>query len=56
LKPNIRVVSERTATALVDGDNGTGHLVMRFAARHAIEKARSCGVAWVGARMSNHAA
>jgi L-2-hydroxycarboxylate dehydrogenase (NAD+) len=41
--------------ALVDGDNGMGHLVMRFAARTAIEKARASGVAWVGARMSNHA-
>src|SRR6185437_11541340 len=31
-KPNIRVVEERASTALVDGDNGMGHLVMRFAA------------------------
>src|SRR5262245_13640864 len=55
LKPNIRVVRERAGMALVDGDNGMGHLVMRFAARTAIEKARTSGVAWVGARMSNHA-
>lgn len=54
-KPTIRIVSERPATALVDGDNGMGHLVMRFAAAVAIEKARTTGVAWVGARMSNHA-
>ena len=40
---------------LVDGDNGMGHLVMRFAAMTAIEKARHAGVGWVGARMSNHA-
>jgi LDH2 family malate/lactate/ureidoglycolate dehydrogenase len=53
--PNIRVVSERAAAALVDGDNGMGHLVMRFAAETAIAKAKSSGVAWVGARMSNHA-
>jgi LDH2 family malate/lactate/ureidoglycolate dehydrogenase len=55
VKPNIRIVRERPGMALVDGDNGMGHLVMRFAARTAIEKARTSGVAWVGARMSNHA-
>src|SRR5215472_5575155 len=54
-RPNIRVAQERAATALVDGDNGIGHLVMRFAAMTAIEKAKAAGVAWVGARMSNHA-
>src|SRR5215510_1749830 len=54
-RPNIRIVQEKPATALVDGDNGMGHLVMRFAAMTAIEKAKAAGVAWVGARMSNHA-
>jgi L-2-hydroxycarboxylate dehydrogenase (NAD+) len=54
-RPHIRIVEERPATALVDGDNGMGHLVMRFAAMTAIEKAKTAGVAWVGARMSNHA-
>src|SRR5712671_1737405 len=54
-RPDIRIVQERPATALVDGDNGIGHLVMRFAAMTAIEKARHAGVGWVGARMSNHA-
>src|SRR5947209_4422826 len=54
-RPNIRVVREKPATALVDGDNGIGHLVMRFAAMTAIEKAKGAGVAWVGARLSNHA-
>ena len=54
-RPNIRIVREKPATALVDGDNGIGHLVMRFAAMTAIEKAKGTGVAWVGARMSNHA-
>jgi LDH2 family malate/lactate/ureidoglycolate dehydrogenase len=55
LKPNIRVVRERPGMALVDGDNGMGHLVMRFATRTAVEKARASGVAWVGVRRSNHA-
>ena len=54
-RPHIRVVRERPASALVDGDNALGHLVMRFAAQTAIEKAKHAGVAWVGARMSNHA-
>jgi L-2-hydroxycarboxylate dehydrogenase (NAD+) len=54
-RPNIRVVQEKPSTALIDGDNGIGHLVMRFAAQTAIEKAKRTGVAWVGARMSNHA-
>ena len=33
VRPNIRAVQETVATALVDGDNGMGHLVMGFAAR-----------------------
>jgi LDH2 family malate/lactate/ureidoglycolate dehydrogenase len=53
--PNIHVVQERAATAIVNGDNGLGHLVVNRAAQLAIEKARSCGVAWVGTRYSNHA-
>jgi L-2-hydroxycarboxylate dehydrogenase (NAD+) len=55
LRPNIRIVAERASTALVDGDNAMGHLVMHFAAQVAIDKARQTGVGWVGARMSNHA-
>lgn len=54
-RPNIRVVSERAAMAVVDGDNGMGHLVMSHAVDVAMEKARTAGVAWVGARASNHA-
>jgi L-2-hydroxycarboxylate dehydrogenase (NAD+) len=54
-RPDIRIVQERPGSALVDGGNGIGHLVMRFAAMTAIEKAKRAGVAWVGARMSNHA-
>ncbi len=55
VRPDIRVVREQAASALVDGDNAMGHLVMSRAAEIAIEKARSAGVAWVGARNSNHA-
>jgi L-2-hydroxycarboxylate dehydrogenase (NAD+) len=55
LKPDIRVVKEKAAMALIDGDNGMGHLVMKQATELAISKARQCGVAWVGSRLSNHA-
>ncbi|HTH99076.1 MAG TPA: Ldh family oxidoreductase [Stellaceae bacterium] len=55
VRPNIRIATERAAMAVVDGDNGMGHLVMSYAAKLAIEKARTAGVAWVGARASNHA-
>lgn len=54
-RPNIRVITERAAMAVVDGDNGMGHLVMSYAVDLAIDKARSAGVGWVGARASNHA-
>ena len=55
LRPRIRVERERAAMALVDGDNGMGHLVVSRAAETAIELARDSGVAWVGVRRSNHA-
>jgi LDH2 family malate/lactate/ureidoglycolate dehydrogenase len=54
-RPHIKILQERAASALVDGDNGMGHLVMRVAALRAIEKAKTAGLGWVGARMSNHA-
>jgi LDH2 family malate/lactate/ureidoglycolate dehydrogenase len=50
-----RIVERSAATAVIDGDNGMGHLVMAFAARTAVEMARESGVAWVGVRNSNHA-
>ena len=55
LRPDIRVAEERAATALLDGDNAMGHLVMKKAAELAADKARRCGIAWVGSRLSNHA-
>jgi L-2-hydroxycarboxylate dehydrogenase (NAD+) len=55
VRPNITVEREAAAMALIDGDNGMGHLVMRFATEKAIEKARTAGVAWVGVKWSNHA-
>jgi len=55
VRPRIGVLTETEAMALVDGDNAMGHLVMRFAARLAMDKAGRQGVAWVGTRRSNHA-
>ena len=55
VRPKIAIEREAAAMALVNGDNGMGHLVMRYATELAIQKARSAGVAWVGAQWSNHA-
>jgi LDH2 family malate/lactate/ureidoglycolate dehydrogenase len=54
-RPNITVKQTAPATALVEGDNGMGHLVMSRAAETAIALARESGIAWVGATHSNHA-
>ena len=53
--PTIVVNRTAAATALVDGNNGMGHLVMSRAADTAIQLARESGVGWVGVRGSNHA-
>jgi len=55
VRPTITVLNETDSTALVDGNNAMGHLVMSKAAQLAIDKAAQRGVAWVGARNSNHA-
>jgi LDH2 family malate/lactate/ureidoglycolate dehydrogenase len=54
-KADIKVLQRSASTALVDGDDGIGHLVMTYATNLAIELARETGVGWVGARSSNHA-
>jgi LDH2 family malate/lactate/ureidoglycolate dehydrogenase len=54
-RPNIQIVHEHASTALLNGDNGMGHLVMKRAAEIAIEKARTTGIAWVNSQFSNHA-
>jgi LDH2 family malate/lactate/ureidoglycolate dehydrogenase len=53
--PDIAVSRRAPAVAVVEGDNGMGHLVMSRAGEAAIEIAKETGVAWVGARRSNHA-
>jgi L-2-hydroxycarboxylate dehydrogenase (NAD+) len=54
-RADIKVLQRSPATALVDGDDGIGHLVMTYAMNLAIELARASGVGWVGTRNSNHA-
>ncbi len=54
-RPSIRILNDKPGAALIDGDNSLGHLVMKRATELAIEKARQCGVGWVGTRHSNHA-
>ena len=55
LTPDIRIEREQPGMALVNGDNAQGHLVMSYCAETAIAKAKTTGVAWVGAHHSNHA-
>jgi L-2-hydroxycarboxylate dehydrogenase (NAD+) len=55
VRPAIRVARESTASAVLDGDDAMGHLVMRRATELAIAKARAHGIGWVGAFGSNHA-
>ena len=54
-KPRLTVQQSGPGTAVIDGDNGMGHLVMTRAAETAVKLARESGVAWIGARASNHA-
>ena len=55
LRPKVRTVRENAVTALVDGDNAMGHVVMTYATQLAIKKAAESGLAWVGTRNGNHA-
>lgn len=53
--PAITVAQETVATAVIDGDNGLGHLAMSAARDLAIDKSRAAGIGWVGVRRGNHA-
>lgn len=55
LRPDIEVTRSTPVSALVDGDNGLGQVVMTIAAETAIAKAEEIGMAWVGTVRSNHA-
>jgi LDH2 family malate/lactate/ureidoglycolate dehydrogenase len=53
-KPQVRIQRRQAVGALVDGDNGLGHLVSSHAARLVIEIAQASGMAVVSAINSNH--
>ncbi|HSJ84985.1 MAG TPA: Ldh family oxidoreductase [Acidimicrobiia bacterium] len=55
LRPDIALTRETPVSALVDGDNGIGQVVMTLATETAIAKATETGLAWVGTVHSNHA-
>jgi L-2-hydroxycarboxylate dehydrogenase (NAD+) len=55
LRPRVHPVRENAVTALVDGDNGMGHVIMTAATQLAIRKASESGIAWIGVFNSNHA-
>jgi L-2-hydroxycarboxylate dehydrogenase (NAD+) len=53
-KPNIRIVTENTSTALLDADNGMGMVAGHRAMEIAIKKAKATGVGIVTVRNSRH--
>lgn len=53
--PTPKIVTETAATALIDGDNGLGHLALKTACDLAMTKAEKSGIGWVGVRGGNHA-
>lgn len=55
LRPDITLARTTPVSALVDGDNALGQVVMTLAAETAITKAEEIGMAWVGTVRSNHA-
>jgi len=55
LRPDIAVCRETPVSALIDGDNGLGQVVVSRAVEVAIAKARTSGIGWVGTVRSNHA-
>lgn len=55
LRPGIAISRDNPVSALVDGDNGLGQVVVTRATEVAMNKAEEAGMAWVGTVRSNHA-
>ena len=53
--PKIGIARESASVAVIDGDDGMGHLAVEYAARTAIRKASGTGIGWAGTRNGNHA-
>ena len=54
LAPNIYIEREQGATALINGDNALGHLVMNRVVDLAIKKVKQHSVCWIGSHYGNH--
>jgi L-2-hydroxycarboxylate dehydrogenase (NAD+) len=54
LNPNIHIERDQGATALINGDNALGHLVMNKAIEIALEKVKQHSVCWIGSHYGNH--
>ncbi len=53
-QPNIRIISEGPSFAVIDGDNGMGHLASTLAMETAISKATTTGIAASGVHNAGH--
>ena len=53
-KPELRIATEGPSFAVVEGDNGMGHLASTLAMETAIEKAKTTGIAAAGVRNAGH--
>ena len=53
-KTKIDVVRDRKAVAVLDGNNGMGHVIGRYAMNMAIQKAKDYGIGMVTVRNSTH--
>lgn len=54
LHPNIHIEREQGATALVNGDNALGHLVMNKTVDLALKKVKQHSICWIGSHYGNH--
>lgn len=52
--PNIQLIKDEKATAVIDGDNGLGQIVASHAMDVAVEKAKTYGIGVVSVKNSGH--
>lgn len=52
--PKLQIISDSPSVAVIDGDNGIGHLACTLAMEIAIDKARKTGIAAVGVKNAGH--
>ncbi len=50
----IDIIKDKAATAVIDGNNGMGHVISKFAMQKAIDKAKIYGLGMVAVRNSTH--